>query len=250
MIKIKTKEQIDGIRRAGTIAANCLKLLDNYVSQGITTKELNDIAAQYIKEQGGISACLGYKGYPLETCISINEIICHGIPDNRKLVEGDILNIDVTVKKDGYYGDTSKMFSVGNISAKANKLIQVTKKCLEKGLKEVYPGNYFGNIGYEISMYAIPNGYSVVYQFCGHGTGLEFHEEPKINHIADKNTGEIMKPGMVFTVEPMINIGKPEALINESDGWTVTTLDNSLSAQFEHTVVVTEDGYEILTLPS
>lgn len=248
MIRIKTNEQIDGIRRSGCIAAKCLNYVGKYAHSGITTNQLNDRATSFMQSKHALAAPLHYKGYPKETCISVNECICHGIPSDRQLVDGDIFNVDVTTIKDGYYGDTSRMFSVGEISQEAQDLIDVTKECLNIGIAQVYPENHFGNIGYAIATYAISRGYSVVYQFCGHGTGVEFHEEPNIPHIAVRDSGDIMLPGMVFTIEPMINIGAAEAVINEADGWTANTTDNKLSAQFEHTVLVTEDGYEILTL--
>ena len=248
MINIKTKSQIAGIKRAGDIAAGCLDYLERFVKAGVTTQELNKHAVNWIDHHDAISAPLNYKGYPKETCISVNECICHGIPDKDNVLQnGDILNIDVTAIKDGFFGDTSRMYTVGKISQEAEDLIAVTKECLNIGIAQVYPDNYFGNIGYAIATYAVSRGYSVVYQFCGHGTGIEFHEEPNIPHIAQKDSGEIMKPGMVFTIEPMINIGVAEAQINESDGWTATTVDGKLSAQFEHTMVVTKDGCKILT---
>lgn len=248
MIRIKTKKEIAGIRRSGRIAAKCLNYVANYVVAGTTTDRLNSRIADYIQSAHAIAAPLNYKGYPKETCISVNECICHGIPNDRELVDGDILNIDVTTIKKGFFGDTSRMFTVGEISQEAQDLIDVAKECLNIGIAQVYPENHFGNIGYAIATYAINRGYSVVYQFCGHGTGVEFHEEPNIPHIAQKNSGDIMLPGMVFTIEPMINVGVAEAVLNEADGWTANTADNKLSAQFEHTVAVTEDGCEILTL--
>lgn len=250
MIKIKNQEQLEGIRKAGQIAADCLEYLNSFIAPGITTDYLNNKAADFIYSRGGVCAPLNYKGYPKETCISLNETICHGIPDDTKLKNGDILNVDVTVIKDGYYGDTSKMYTVGKISKEAENLIETAKKCLDIGIDQVRPNNYFGNIGFMIASHALNTGYSVVYQFCGHGTGLEFHEEPNVSHIAKKDSGPLMKPGMVFTIEPMINIGVPEGIINENDGWTVATLDKKLSAQFEHTVAVTETGCEILTTPT
>mgnify|MGYP003970301733 CR=1 FL=1 len=248
MINIKTPEQIAGIDAAGTIAAGCLEYLQRFIEIGVSTLELNNHAKDYIEHHGAICAPLNYKGYPKETCISLNECICHGIPDiDNVLEDGDILNIDVTAIKDGYYGDTSRMYTVGDISQEAKDLIAVTKECLNIGISQVYPDNRFGNIGYAIGTYAASRGYGVVYQFCGHGTGIEFHEEPNIPHMAPKDSGQLMKPGMVFTIEPMINVGAAEAQINESDGWTATTIDGKLSAQFEHTLVVTEDGSRILT---
>ena len=248
MIKIKTQKQIEGIREASYLAAKCLNYLEPQVFEGITTEEINEYAAHYIEVRGGTSAPLNYKGFPKETCISVNEVICHGIPDKRKLENGDILNIDVTAIVDGYYGDTNKMYTVGEVSKEAQDLIDITQECLNIGIAQVYPGNHFGNIGYAIGTFAMSAGYNVVYQFCGHGVGLEFHEEPNIPHISQKDTGEIMKPGMVFTIEPMICIKSPEAVINEADGWTASTIDNGLSAQFEHTIAVTKDGYDILSL--
>ena len=248
MIRIKTKAEIAGINLAGTIAAGCLDYLEKYVCAGVSTLELNNLAKQFIESHEAICAPLNYKGYPKETCISVNECICHGIPDVDNILEdGDILNIDVTAIHNGFFGDTSRMYTVGKISEEAKDLIAVTKECLNIGMAQVYPENHFGNIGYAISKYAVSRGYGVVYQFCGHGTGIEFHEEPNIPHIAKKDSGEIMKPGMVFTIEPMICVGLPDAQINESDGWTVTTIDGKLSAQFEHTLAVTDDGFEILT---
>jgi len=248
MIKIKTPEQILGIKQSGTIAAGCLNYLETFVNAGISTLELNDIAADYIQSYGAICAPLNYKGFPKETCISVNECICHGIPDKDNILEdGDILNIDVTAIYEGYYGDTSKMYKVGEISKEAQDLIDITQECLNIGISQVYPDNNFGNMGYAIGTYAMNKGYGVVYQFCGHGTGIDFHEEPNIPHWSGKNSGEVMKPGMVFTIEPMINIGAAEVQINEADGWTATTIDGKLSAQCEHTLAVTEEGCEILT---
>jgi len=247
MIKIKSKGQIAGIRRAGSIAYGCLDYVGQHVGAGVTTNELNERAREFIEHHGAVCAPLNYKGYPKETCISVNECICHGIPSDRELVNGDILNVDVTAIKDGFYGDTSRMFTIGEVSKEAKDLIAVTKESLNIGIAQVYPDNRFGNIGYAIGTYAASRGYGVVYQFCGHGTGVEFHEEPNIPHMAPKDSGQLMKPGMVFTIEPMINVGAAEVQINEADGWTATTIDGKLSAQFEHTLVVTEDGCEILT---
>ncbi|MDD2515905.1 MAG: type I methionyl aminopeptidase [Candidatus Gracilibacteria bacterium] len=248
-IIIKGFRQIEGIRKASKIVANTLKMIEAYIKPGVSTEELDHICNLYIKRNGGKSACIGYYQYPKYTCISLNDTICHGIPSkNEILKEGDILNIDVTVIVDGYFGDTSRMYTVGKIIPKAKTLVEVTKKCLEIGIKQVKPGNKTGNIGYEISKYAEAMGFSVVREYTGHGVGIHLHEEPYIFHKSNKNTGVIMKPGMIFTIEPMINVGdyKTKTL---GDGWTVKTLDGSLSAQFEHTILVTEKGYEILTLP-
>jgi methionyl aminopeptidase len=177
-----------------------------------------------------------------------NSVVCHGIPSEKIILkEGDIINIDVTTILNGYYGDTSRMFEIGEIDDKAADLIDTTKHCLDLGINQVKPGNRFGNIGYVISRYAQSKGYSVVYEFCGHGVGLEFHEDPQVEHVSRKNSGAIMKPGMIFTIEPMINMGKAKVKVDRNDGWTATTIDNELSAQFEHTILVTEDGFEVLT---
>lgn len=247
MIYLKNYKQVEGIRKSSMLAAQTLKHIATFVKAGVTTGFLNDEAERFIRENGAIPAPLGYRGYPKATCVSVNEVICHGIPSDRVLKDGDILNVDVTTILDGYYGDTSTMFAVGEISSDAKKLLEVAKQCLHIGVQQVKPGNYLGNIGYEINRYAVKNGCSVVYQFCGHGTGLEFHEDPQICHVADRNTGMKLRKGMIFTIEPMINLGHPDAIINEADGWTASTIDGSLSAQYEHTVLVTPKGVEILT---
>ncbi|MCK9272074.1 type I methionyl aminopeptidase [Candidatus Gracilibacteria bacterium] len=245
---IKNETQIAGIKEASRIAALTLDYIGQYVKVGITTEELDHICNAFIMQNGGKSACIGYHQYPKYTCISINDTICHGIPSKSEVLkDGDIVNIDVTVFKAGYFGDTSRMYTVGNVSKTALKLIEVTKKALEIGISQVFPGNYTSNIGYEISKYVEKLGYSVVREYTGHGIGLQFHEEPYIYHKAQKNNGTIMAPGMIFTIEPMINIGDHRTKLLK-DGWTVKTSDGNLSAQFEHTILVTEDGYEILTL--
>ncbi|MBR9860409.1 type I methionyl aminopeptidase [bacterium] len=246
-IRIKTKEQIEGIRESSKLAASVLKYLEEFVVPGNTTKYINDKALEYIKDHGATPATLGYKGFTGSICTSPNEVICHGVPNQYELKEGDILNIDVTTILNKYYGDTCKMYAVGEISDNAQRLIDVTKTCLKKGVEECYPGNRFGNIGYQISRYAHKKGYSVVWQFCGHGVGLKFHEDPEVSHIADKNTGKRMRPGMIFTIEPMINEGVAEAVIDRADGWTARTRDGKLSAQFEHTILITDKGCECLT---
>ncbi len=248
MIRIKNKKQINGIRKSCELAAACLRHLAPNVKIGTTTLELNNIAHDFILKNKAQPATLGYRGYPASACISVNEVICHGIPDSYKLKDGDIVNIDVTTILNDYYGDTSTMFLVGNVSPTASKLVEVAKECLMVGIKEVRPGNWFGNIGYEINRVANNRGFGVVHQFCGHGTGLSFHEEPQVPFVAPQNSGPRMRPGMIFTIEPMINEGVAEATISESDGWTATTLDGKLSAQFEHTVLVTPHGVEILTV--
>lgn len=249
MIIIKTPEQIDGIRKSSRLAANALCFAGSFVREGETTDRICDIVKEYIHANGGKCACMGYRGFPREICISINNEVCHGIPNkNRKLKNGDIVKIDVTTILNGYYGDTAATFEVGEVSKKAKKLVADTKKCLEIGIAQVRPNNFFGNIGFEINNYAWNEGHTVVYEFAGHGVGIQFHEEPLILHNAAKDSGPVMKEGMIFTIEPMINAGFPKCTIDEWDGWTVRTADGSLSAQFEHTVLVTENGVEILTL--
>jgi len=251
-IKIKNAKQIEGIRRSSQLAAKCLKHLEQFVKPVTTTKELDTIASEFMKEHGATSATIGYQGHGAppfsgHICTSVNDVICHGVPNEYTLKDGDILNIDVTTVLDGYYGDTCRMYEVGTISEEARHLIDVTKECLKLGIKECYPGSRFGNIGYAISEYAHSEGLSVVYEFCGHGVGLKFHEDPEVSHISQKNTGKRMRPGMIFTIEPMINTGKARCKIDKADGWTARTIDGGLSAQFEHTILITEDGCEALT---
>ncbi len=247
-IIIKTPEQIDGIRKSSKLAGNTLKMIGEYIHEGVTTEYLDKLIEEYIRDNGAIPATLGYHGYPKSSCISLNEVVCHGIPSADTILrEGDIFNIDITTILNGYYGDTSKMFSVGNISPKALDLIEVTKHCLNLGIQQVKPGARFGNIGFSISRYAQAKGYSVVYEFCGHGCGVEFHEEPQVEHVGRRNTGPVMKPGMTFTIEPMINEGRSRTRVDKNDGWTARTIDGKLSAQFEHTLLVTETGVEVMT---
>lgn len=248
MIKIKTPEQIEGIRRSSVLAAKTLDHISSWVVPGVATQDIDQEIEKFMRDNGAIPATLGYKGYPKSSCISINEVICHGIPGPDVLKEGDIVNIDVTTILDGYYGDTSRMFEVGTISDEALSLLNITYEALYAGIKMVSPGNRFGDIGYAIQKYASNFGYSVVHQFCGHGIGLEFHEEPQVNHSAPKNSGPLMVPGMTFTIEPMLCVGSPFARIDENDHWTARTEDGSLSAQYEHTILVTKTGCEILTL--
>lgn len=247
-IVIKNKEQIEGIRASSKLAAKTLQYIGDFVKPGVTTEYLDNLVHEYIRDHGATPAPLNYNGFPKSSCISPNNVICHGIPSKDVVLkDGDIINIDITTILNGYYGDTSKMFEVGEVSEKAKKLMDVTKHCLNLGIEQVKPDNLFGNIGFVISRYAQANGYSVVYEFCGHGVGLEFHEDPQVDHVARRNSGQIMKPGMIFTIEPMINVGKPRVTIDEKDGWTARTIDNQLSAQYEHTILVTDDGYEVLT---
>ena len=246
-IIIKSAEQIEGIRKSSQLAAKTLKHLEQFVKPGITTLELDAIADAFIAEHGAKAATKGYKGYKHATCISPNDVVCHGVPNDYVVKDGDIINIDVTCILDGYYGDTCRMYEVGNVSDYAKKLVQVTKECLRLGINECRPGNHLGNIGYVINEHAVKNGYSVVFEFCGHGVGIRFHEDPQVDHVAKKNTGPVLRPGMTFTIEPMINAGKARCKVDRKDGWTARTIDGKLSAQFEHTLLITEDGVEALT---
>lgn len=247
-IIIKTLDEIEKMRIAGKLAAQVIDMITPYVKEGITTEELDKLCNEYIiNEQDAYPAPLHYNGFPKSICTSINHVVCHGIPTNKKLKKGDILNIDVAVKKGGYHGDTSKMFIIGKTSKIAEKLIKVTNECLWKGIKVVKPGNHFSDIGSVIEKHSQKFGYSIVDTFCGHGIGREFHESPHVMHHIQTFVGPEFKEGMIFTIEPMINIGKKDISILQ-DGWTAVTKDRSLSAQWEHTVLVTKNSYEVLTL--
>lgn len=247
-IIIKSFEQISGIRESCRLAAKTLKFIVPYVKEGATTGYLDKLIDEFIRDHHATPAPMNYNGFPKSSCISVNEVVCHGIPSEKIfLLPGDILNIDVTTNLNGYFGDTSTMFTIGNISSEATDLINNTKKCLDLGIRQCFPGNHFGNIGYEIGRFAKQKGYGVVYEYCGHGVGLEFHEPPEIQHVADRNSGKKMKPGMIFTIEPMINMGKARTTLDKQDKWTVRTIDHKLSAQFEHTILITSQGYEVLT---
>lgn len=245
---IKTPEEIEKMRVAGKLAAEVLEMIGPYVKVGVTTDELNQICHDYIvNKQDAVPAPLNYHGFPKSICTSVNHVVCHGIPADKKLKDGDIINIDVTVIKDGYHGDTSKMFVVGKSSILSERLIRVTQECLYLGIKMVKPGVRLGDIGAAIQKHAEGNDYSVVREYCGHGIGAEFHEEPQILHYGRPGTGDELKEGMCFTIEPMVNAGKRQTKLMK-DGWTVLTKDRSLSAQWEHTLLVTKNGCEILTL--
>lgn len=247
-VTIKTPDEIEKMRVAGRLAAEVLEMIEPYVQEGVSTDLLNTICHDYIvKEQQAIPAPLNYNGYPKSICTSVNHVVCHGIPGKKVLKSGDIINIDVTVIKDEYHGDTSKMFFVGSPSIKANHVVKVAHDCLFLGIQMVKPGVLLGDIGHAIQEYAEKNRCSVVRDYCGHGIGRVFHEDPQVLHYGEPGTGMALMPGMTFTIEPMINIGKYQTRLLP-DNWTVVTKDHSLSAQWEHTLLVTEDGVEILTL--
>ncbi|MBU0744644.1 MAG: type I methionyl aminopeptidase [Gammaproteobacteria bacterium] len=246
-ITIKSTPEIEKMRIACRLAAEVLEMIEPYVESGVTTIELNRVCHDYItKVQHAIPAPLNYRGFPKSICTSINQVVCHGIPGKQKLKDGDILNIDITVIKDGYFGDTSKMFIVGKATSVARRLVKVAQECLYLGIKEVKPGAYLGNIGAVIQKHAESHKFSVVREYCGHGIGTVFHEAPQVLHYGEANTGDILLPGMIFTIEPMINVGTYRTILLDDD-WTAITADNKLSAQWEHTVLVTENGHEILT---
>ncbi len=246
-VHIKTGEEIDKMRLAGQLAAEVLDMIGPHVQPGVTTGELNDLCHTYITEQQrAIPAPLNYHGFPKSICTSVNHQVCHGIPGDKKLKEGDIVNIDITVIKDGFHGDTSRMFFVGKPSVLAKRLVQVARDAMYVGIELVRPGTRLGDIGHAIQEYAERHRFSIVREYCGHGIGRNFHEDPQVLHYGTPGTGLTLEPGMTFTIEPMINAGKRHVkLLN--DNWTVVTKDRSLSAQWEHTVLVTDSGVEILT---
>ncbi len=247
-VTIKTPEEIEKMRIAGRLAAEVLEMIADEVRAGVTTNELDRICHDYtINVQDAIPAPLNYHGFPKSICTSVNHVVCHGIPDDRKLKNGDIINIDITDIKDGYHGDTSQMFFVGEPSIRARRLVEVSRECLLTGIRMVKPGARLGDIGHAIQRHAESMGFSIVREYCGHGIGREFHEDPQVLHYGEPGTGMVLEPGMVFTIEPMLNAGKRQIKVLP-DKWTVVTKDRSLSAQWEHTILVTEDGYEVLTL--
>lgn len=246
-IIIKTPEDIAKMRIAGKLAAEVLEMIEPYIKEGVTTDELNTICHDYIVNvQKAIPAPLNYHGFPKSICTSVNHQVCHGIPGPKKLKAGDIVNVDVTVKKDGYHGDTSKMFVIGKPSVLAERLIKVTQECMYIGIEMVKPGIRLGDIGAAIQQHAEKNRFTVVREYCGHGIGQTFHEPPNVLHYGKPGTGEQLEAGMIFTIEPMINAGKRDVKLLP-DQWTVVTKDHSLSAQWEHTILVTDTGFEILT---
>ncbi len=243
---IEYKEKFEKMRVAGTLASKTLDMLTDYIKPGITTEKIDLLGYEYIKDNGGYSAPQFYRGFKRSLCTSLNHVVCHGIPTDRVLEDGDIINVDITAIVNEYYGDTSRMFMIGNPSVKAKNLIETTYNSLMKAIKILKPGIKLGDIGNEIQSHVEEKGYSVVRDFCGHGISNTFHEAPNILHYGKKNTGLELYPGMTFTIEPMINAGKYDVKIL-NDGWTAVTKDKSLSAQFEHTVGITENGYEIFT---
>ncbi len=246
-IIIKSAEELEKIRVAGRLAAEVLEMIEPFVKEGITTDELNTICHEHItKKQEGIPATLGYHGFTKSICTSINHVICHGIPGPKKLKNGDIINIDVTVIKDGFHGDTSKMYFVGEPSILGKRIVETAQECMYLGIEKVKPGARLGDIGAAIQKHGEAQGFSIVREYCGHGIGRGFHEDPQVLHYGKPGTGVILEPGMTFTIEPMINAGKRHTKLLP-DGWTVVTKDRKLSAQWEHTLAVTETGYEIFT---
>ena len=247
-VEIKSAAEIEKMRATCRLAASVLDYIGPHVQPGVTTEELDRLCHAYITERGAYPSPLNYKGFPKSICTSINEVVCHGIPGPRKLVDGDIINIDITTTLDGYFGDTSEMFVVGEASPEAQRLIDDTREALWLGIMEVAPKKRLGDVGAAIYEFAHgEHGYGVVTDFCGHGIGRQFHMAPQVAHVGRRNSGLRLRPGMTFTIEPMINLGRPETRILD-DGWTALTIDNKLSAQVEHTILVTETGYDVLTM--
>ena len=247
---IKTPEQIEGIRKSGIVNTGCLYAVAEAIHAGMNTQEIDDICMQYCKDHNAIPACLNYEGYPKSVCTSINEVVCHGVPKKEDILqEGDIINVDMTTIVDGYYADASRMFIIGKTTPEKERLVRVAKECLEIGAEAAKPYSFVGDIGHAIQKHAEKNGYGVVRDLCGHGVGIEFHEQPDVVHYGHKGTGMLLVPGMVFTIEPMINMGTWKVFIDADDpyGWEVITGDEKPSAQWEHTFVMTEHGLEILT---
>ena len=245
---IKTPEQIEKIKESGKINIAVLDYVAEHIKAGVTTQQIDDWVYEQTTSRGAIPAPLNYEGFPKSCCTSINEVVCHGIPSEEEILEeGDIINVDCTTILDGYYADASRMFIIGKTTPQKEKLVRVAKECLEVGMEAARPFGFVGDIGHAVEKHAKKNGFSVVRDLCGHGVGVEFHEEPDVEHFGKKGTGMLLVPGMVFTIEPMINMGTWEVFIDEEDGWTVVTEDELPSAQWEHTFVMTEQGLEILT---
>ncbi len=246
-ITIHGPEAFAAMRAAGRLAAECLDFITPHVVPGVSTGELDQLCARFVADRGGISAPLNYRGFPRSICTSVNHVVCHGIPGDKRLEDGDIVNIDVTVVLDGWHGDSSRMYIAGTASTKARRLIDVTYQSLLEGIRAARPGAHFGDIGHAIQTYVEAQRFSVVRDFCGHGIGRRFHEAPNVLHFGRKGDGPELRPGMFFTIEPMVNAGRPEVKVLD-DGWTAVTRDRSLSAQFEHMVGITESGCEVFTL--
>jgi methionyl aminopeptidase len=246
-IKLHGPEAFEGMRKAGRLAAEILDALAPFVQPGVTTGAIDDIVRQMTLDGGGLPATLGYRGYAHSCCVSLNNVICHGIPGDKVIRDGDILNIDVTPLLDGWHGDSSRMYLAGDVPIKARRLVEVTYECLMLGIEQAKPGNHLGDVGHAIQAHAEKHRYGVVRDFCGHGLGRVFHDTPEVVHIGRPGTGPELKPGMIFTIEPMINGGKPGIRMLD-DGWTAVTRDRTLSAQFEHSIGITETGCEIFTL--
>ena len=242
------KEKFEKMRVAGKLASKTLDMLTDYIKAGVSTDKIDKLGYEFIKDNGGYSAPLFYRGFEKSLCTSLNHVVCHGIPtENRILKSNDIINIDVTVIKGGYHGDTSKMFMVGKAQPHAQRLVDITQECLYRGIEQVKPGARLGDIGHAIQVHAEGNHYSVVREYCGHGIGKVFHEDPQVLHYGQPNTGMSLQEGMCFTIEPMINLGTYKTKLSKTDGWTVETADGRLSAQWEHTILVTQDSFEVLT---
>ncbi len=245
---IKTPEQIEGIRRSGVVNTGVLDLVEQEIRAGMTTADIDKLVYDYTVSHGAIPAPLNYEGFPKSVCTSVNEVVCHGIPSEFEVLEeGDIVNVDVSTILDGYYSDASRIFIIGQTTPEKEKLVRVTKECLEIGAQAARPWGFLGEVGKAIEHHAKRNGFSVVRDLCGHGVGLEFHEDPEVDHYNTHERGMLLVPGMVFTIEPMINMGTWRVFVDEEDGWTVVTEDEKPSAQWEHTFLVTEDGLEVLT---
>lgn len=249
VLHIKTAQEIEAMKPACRLAADTLVMIEPYLRPGITTNELNEIVHDYTIKNGGIPAPLNYHGFPKSVCTSVNHVVCHGIPSDKKLKNGDIINVDVTTIVDGWHGDTSKTFYVGEPKVRTRKVVEVARRALELGIEAAKPGNTLGDIGHAIQHYVEREKCSVVREYCGHGIGRHFHEDPQVVHYGRPGEGMALRPGMVFTIEPMVNLGKAAVKLL-GDDWTVVTRDKSLSAQFEHTLALHESGVEILTLPS
>ena len=246
-VTIKNADEQRLMRAAGQAAAEVLMYIGEHIRPGVTTDEINALCHAYIVDrQGNVPAPPNYKGFPKSVCTSVNHVVCHGIPGPKKLKDGDLINVDVTVIRDGFHGDTSKMFHVGKPSVLGSRLVDVTHAAMMAGIEMVRPGTTLGDIGHAVQQVAEAEGFSIVREYCGHGIGRVFHEEPQVLHYGKPGTGMVLQPGMTFTIEPMVNAGRPEVKLLP-DGWTVVTKDHSLSAQWEHTILVTDDGFEVLT---